>query len=139
MAEHMNEGFESRVGLAVDVQSDFRPCFQKLSQCGDVLGVMNLDLLRFCEGDVADFDVNTAGSQQVFVVESQQDAVFRRVHVRFEVPITQSHSMGERRHRVFGMHSCAAAVGEGKWPWEVEIGMHEGAKWSGPVPSSTRL
>ena len=125
MTQRLNEWLKCGVGLAVDVQSNGRPRFQEFAQSRDVFDAMDLDLLRLREGDVTDLDVDTAGAKQVFIMKGQQNAIFRRVYVGFEIPIAELHCMGECGHRVLGMHTGTATMSKGDRLRRVEIGMHE--------------
>ena len=125
MFQGVDEGEEGRIGLAVDVQTNFWPCLEEFGEGRDVFSTVDLDLLRFFESDLADLDIHPTCTQQILVVEGEEKSVLCCVYISFEIPITESHRMGERRHRVLGMDSSPAAMGECNGPWRIEVGVHE--------------
>ena len=125
MFQGVDEGEEGRIGLAVDVQTNFWPCLEEFGEGRDVFSTVDLDLLRFLESDLADLDIHPTCTQQILVVEGEEKSVLCCVYISFEIPITESHRMGERRHRVLGMDSSPAAMGECNGPRRIEVGVHE--------------
>ena len=67
----------------------------------------------------------TARPVQVGVVEGDEHAVLRDVHVGLEIPEADGHGVLERRHRVLGELARAAAMGERDRPGPVEKGVGE--------------
>ena len=110
--------------LHVDVQPDVRPAAQQVLQQGDRLAAADPGLGDRVPGEAGHPADRVGDPVQRPVVERQQDAVRRRVHVGLEVPVAQVHGAGEGGEGVLVPARRAAAVGEGDRAVVVEERVH---------------
>lgn len=110
------------IGFGINVPAGVGKTLNQIGEPGDADAATEIDAREFIPPQIPNIGGPSDQAIQIGIVKRDQHTVSAAMHIGLEIPVTQAPRMVKGRHRIFGGHFIAPAVGESERACIVEIG-----------------